>query len=201
MDNINFVELADFCVNRYKENHSGKTNVYDRTLYVSITEDNRVLCSYTPHILRNAYKCILVHQRSEKAVTNWYAWYTVEYIDEKGCVHGTKLENGFELYVTWLDKWSNMYMGLYYENNSLYTCYSPWEEHLPKIWELYTRVKDVKSKKEIFLISDIFNKDDTILKNEKEKEDLKFTEYLLKQERDQYKEMLDEIKKMLESRE
>jgi len=51
----------------------------------------------------------------------------------------------------------------------------------------------VKSEKEIELIVKLFNKDETILELEKEIEDFTFLNKLLKQERDQYKDLLKEI--------
>jgi hypothetical protein len=68
---------------------------------------------------------------------------------------------------------------------------------MPKVWELYTRLKDVPTEKEIKLIADLFRKDEKILELEKEIEDFKFTNHLLEQERNQYKELLDEIKEAL----
>ena len=198
MDNVDFLELASYCVNRYKESHSSKNNEYVCTLYVAITEANRVLCSSTPHILRKAHQCILINQRSTKANTNWYSWFDVEYIDENGCVRGIDLGRGFKLYVTNAGQFSNMMMFLDYENNSIYKGFAPWDVQLTKIWELYTRVKDLQSKSEIELIAELFRKDETILKLEKEKEDFKYKEELLKQERNQYKDLLDEIKNMVE---
>ena len=64
------------------------------------------------------------------------------------------------------------------------------------MWELYTRLKEVSLSKEIELISDLFRKDEQVLTLEKEIEDFKFSNNLLKQERDQYKELLDEIKEI-----
>jgi hypothetical protein len=78
MDKIDFVELATFCVNRYKETHTGSGERYEGTLYAAIFDNNEVRCSTTPHILRNAEQCILIHHRSQIAISNWYSWYFVE---------------------------------------------------------------------------------------------------------------------------
>ena len=80
MANVDFVELAIYCANRYKEAHTEKNSErYVGTLYVCIAEDNSIMCSKTPHILRSAHQCILIHERSELAISNWYSWYRVEF--------------------------------------------------------------------------------------------------------------------------
>ena len=75
MSNIDFVELATFCANRAKETCSSWGGKYERTHYVSILEDNTVKYSMTPHVLRNAHQCILMHERSEIPISNIYYWY------------------------------------------------------------------------------------------------------------------------------
>ena len=198
MDKIDFIELATFCVNRYKESHNTSSNSYAGSLYVAILEDNQVLCSRTPHILKNATKCILVHQRSELAVSNYYFWYNVEFIDENGCVFDGNLGNGFKLDVSAWGQFSNQMMSLLYNQSSLYWCRPPFEDHISKVWEIYSRLKDFSTEKEINLTAELIRKDEKILELEKEVEDFTFTNQLLKQERDQYKELLDEIKEMVE---
>ena len=59
--NIDYVELGTYCQNRYKESLDGSKNKYQKTWFVSINEDNSTLISTTPHILKNATKCILIH--------------------------------------------------------------------------------------------------------------------------------------------
>ena len=200
MDKVDFIEIANYCVNRYKESHNNPENIYVDTLYAAITKDNQVLTSSTPHILRNANKCILIHQRSKLALSNWYSWYKIEYINEEGCVFDIELGNGFTLDIMAWGSYANQVMSLDYEGEHIYWCKRPWTDKLPKVWEMYTKVKDLKTKGEIALIAELFRKDETILKLEKEKEDFKYKEELLKQERDQYKDLLDEIKEMVESK-
>ena len=194
MEKIDFIELATYSTNRYKESHSDNGVRYGGTLYVAIDEDNNVKCSKTPHILRNAVQCLLIHCKLELAVTNWYSWYNVEYINEEGCVLDSNLGNKFELYTLASGSYSNQMMRLTYNEMELYSCYTPWEDNIGKIWRLYCEVKDLESVNEIKLVASLFRKDETILELKKEIENFKFTEHLLEQERDQYKELLDEIK-------
>ena len=122
--------------------------------------------------------------------------YNVEFIDESGCVHDGNLGDGFNLEVSAWGQFSNQVMSLSYNQSSLYWFHAPFENKIPKMWELYTRLKEVSLSKEIELISDLFRKDEQVLTLEKEIEDFKFSNNLLKQERDQYKELLDEIKEI-----
>ena len=50
MGRVDFIEIAEYCVNRYKEAHNSQNDSYENTLYVAITSDNRILLSSTPHI-------------------------------------------------------------------------------------------------------------------------------------------------------
>lgn len=200
MDRIDFVELASYCTNKYRESHNTNSNSYAGTLYVAILENNQVLCSRTPHVLKNAEKCILVHQRDQLAVSNYYYWYNIDYIDENGCVSNGNLGDGFSIDVSAWGSFSNQIMSLDYNGSHLFWCGVPFEDHMPKVWELYTRLKDIPAEKEIKLIADLFRKDEKILDLEKEIEDFKFTNHLLEQERNQYRELLDEIKDALNKR-
>lgn len=193
MDKIDFIELATYCTNKYRESHNTNNNSYAGTLYVAILEDNQVLCSKTPHVLKNAEKCILVHQRDQLAVSNYY-WYNIDYINDNGCVFNGNLGDGFSIEVSAWGSFSNQIMSLDYNGSHLFWCRPPFEDHMPKVWELYTRLKDVPAEKEIKLIAELFRKDENILELEKKVEDFTFTNQLLKQERDQYKELLEDIR-------
>jgi predicted patatin/cPLA2 family phospholipase len=56
---------------------------------------------------------------------------------------------------------------------------------------------NMTSVSEMMLVVDAFEKDERILELERQIEDFKFTNNLLERERDQYKDMLDEIKELL----
>lgn len=203
MANVDFVELAIYCANRYKEAHTEKNSErYVGTLYVCIAEDNSIMCSKTPHILRSAHQCILIHERSELAISNWYSWYRVEFINDQGCVFDSNLGDDFNLSVSSWGNYSNQRMSLTYGSNnlSLYQCKEPFEKNIYKVWELYTHLKDLKTISEIKLIADLFQKNEKIFELENQIEDISYTNHLLKEERDQYKNMLDEIKEMIDSK-
>jgi len=188
MSNIDFVELATFCANRAKEARSSWGGKYERTHYVSILEDNTVKYSMTPHVLRNAHECILMHERSEIPISNLYYWYEFEYINPEGCVFVSDLENDFDL-ISYKSKHSAPFIELRYKENFLYS-----NLNIQKVWELYSKIKDIPTETERKLVVDLFEKDEKIFELEEQIKDFSFANQLLKQERDQYKELLDEIK-------
>ena len=197
MEKIDFIELAKYCASVFKEAHTKSGDFYKSTLYVSISEDNEVLCSKTSHVLNNASRCILVHEHAKLAVSNYYSWYKVQYIDENGCVFDGELGDGYTLSVYACGSFSNMWMELHLNNNTLYSCRPPFERQMAKIWKFYQKVKDISSEKEVKTIADLFRKDEKILELEKEIEGFKYENYLLEQQRNEYRDLLDEIKEMV----
>jgi hypothetical protein len=69
--------------------------------------------------------------------------------------------------------------------------------NIQKVWELYSKIKDIPTETERKLVVDLFEKDEKIFELEEQIKDFSFANQLLKQERDQYKELLDEIKDAL----
>ena len=88
-------------------------------------------------------------------------------------------------------------MQLSYDNRVIYSCRRPWEDHMAKVWQLYSRVRGIESANEIKLIAELFKKDEKILELEKEIEDFRFSNRLLEQEREQYRDLLDEIRQIV----
>ena len=199
MNETNFIEIAEYCIKQYKEKFTTNEDChYVDTLYACITRNNMVLCSKTPHILKEAYNCILIHCRSAKALVHWYNWYSVEYIDEKGCVHENNLDENFKLKISAWGSNDNQIMRLSYEGNNLYLTGLPWEDKLQHVWDLYSIVKNLKTKQEILLAAKLFEQESEISKLTSDINGYKFENELLKRERDQYKDLLDSIKSIVE---
>lgn len=194
MADIDFIELANYCQNRYKEKNTSDKRRYGNTSYVAITKDDEVIHSATPHALKMAEQCILLHYASEITSSGSWNRYLTQFIDKNGIVYNNRFDENFELcldYDSLSLKYENCYIAKYPRTN---------ENSIKKLWKLYSRVKDIKSSKEIFLIADLFQKDEKILELEKQIENFKFTNYLLDQERNQYKSLLDDIAKMVENK-
>lgn len=188
MGKTDFKGLASLCVQKYKDSLDNERERYVDTLFVAITEKDDVLCSKIPSILEQASKCVLIHQKKQLAVTNWYSWYKVDYVDGNGCVTDGNLGQGFELSISSRDTFANQVMSL---------CRRPWEDNMAKVWKLYSMTKKMETDKEIELTARLFRSDEKILEMEREIASHEFTNHLLEQERDQYKSLLDEIKKMV----
>ncbi len=199
MEQIDFIELAEYCVKKAKEVSSYVIKHYESTQFVCISKDNSVKCSMTPHILRDEYQCILMHKMRDYNDT----WYEFEFINEERCVKASDLDDIFILssertkrdkpLIMLKEHWVNE-VGV---DQYHMLCSS---DDICKIWDIYSRIKDVSSKSEWKLIVELFKKDEKILGLEKLTEDFNYTNHLLEQERDQYKDMLDEIKEMIDSK-
>lgn len=196
MANVDFVELAKYCQQKFKEQHEREDERYIDTLFVSIGENGSIKHSKTPHVLKDAYQCILVHQKSKLALKYWYGWYSVEFIDDEGCVHGINLDDNYKLYVSSWGSYSNQVMCLDYADNHLYWFGSPFEKKISQAWELYSKVKDIKNEAEIKLIAELYRKDEQIFELQNGNANLKFTNVLLEQEKQLYQGLLEEIKGM-----
>ena len=197
--NTNFVELGTYCQTEYKKNLHPNNEKYVKTLFVAIMHDDSILMSTTPHILSNASKCLLIHERLALAVTNWHSWYLVQYINQKGEVLDNRLDDDFILTTIICGSYDNQLLSLV-ENQHSY-CYfrAPWtEKTIKSIWNLYVTLKKATTVSERRLIGSLYDKDQSILELEKEKQDLEFQVRLLEQEKNMYKGILNEIKDMLD---
>lgn len=199
MEKTDFKGLASLCVQKYKDSLGNERERYVDTLFVAITEKDDVLCSKIPSILEQASKCVLIHQKKQLAVTNWYSWYKVDYVDGNGCVTDGNLGQGFELSISSRDTFDNQVMSLYYGYHELYACRRPWEDNMAKIWKLYSMTKKMETDKEIELTARLFRSDEKIVEMERKIASHELTNHLLEQERGQYKSLLDEIKEMVNS--
>ncbi len=96
-----FIELSQVSLRKYRYSlGSVDTERYKNTLYVAISENNQVSCAYNPVILKEAYQCILIHCKSKIAVTNWYNWYKVEFINHNGINLGEIIGNDCHLKIS-----------------------------------------------------------------------------------------------------
>lgn len=133
---IDFIKCAQSSLQSYKESIGSKEN-YVNTLYVAISENDKVSCSYEPSVLSNAYQCILIHCRSSLAVTNYYRWYKAEFINYKGQNLGGIIGNDCHFNIDWIVSWSNQVLHLYHQKEVLYFCHPPFEGHMQGLWDAY----------------------------------------------------------------
>lgn len=193
---MNFIELAKYCQENFKDEHKSQEDLYVGTIFVAILKD-KVLTSRTPHILQDAEKCILIHEYRKLAYTRTYSWYTIETIDMNGCVLRNRIDDEFELKVLACGQFSNQCMELVADRRVYISYRIPFESNIVKILKLYHNIKDLKNKRERELVADLYRRDETILDLKIQIENLNFTTKLLEQERNQYKTLLDEINKLV----
>ena len=198
MGEINFIELATFCQNEKKEAYEKMNDTnYAYTLFVAITEDNQVLTSRTAHILANAHKCILIHARSSLAISKWYNWYDVQFINDQGQVLKDALDEEFTLDISAWGSYANQKITISADGERYFSASMPCDDSITNFWKLYLRLKEAKTRTERKLISNLFKKDQTILELEKEVEDFKFKTQLLEDEKAMYKELIKEIQSIV----
>ena len=105
-------DIAKYCEERARVKHtvskdSMQIEKYKSTLFVAISHDNNVTCSYTPQVLSEAEQCILIHAYDKRAETNDYTWYDVEYIDANGAVSEKRLDSNVRLYIAYSEHFYN----------------------------------------------------------------------------------------------
>lgn len=199
--NIDFVELGTYCQTEYRRTLDSLKDKYRKTLFVAIVDDNSISVSATPHILSNAKKCILIHERLSLAISNWYSWYVVQFINENGEVLVGRLDNDFELCTVACGGYDNQWLELRADHRTYYSCKAPWKENdIKSIWDLYVRLKQATTECERNLIASLFKKDQTILELEKANQNFEYKTQLLENEKKLYKGILDDIKNLLEQK-
>ena len=199
--NIDFVELGTYCQTEYRKTLDSLKDKYRKTLFVAIMDDNSISVSATPHILSNAKKCILIHERLSLAISNWYSWYVVQFINENGEVLVARLDNDFELCTVACGGYDNQWLELCADHRTYYSCKAPWKENdIKSIWDLYVRLKQATTECERNLIASLFKKDQTILELEKANQNFEYKTQLLENEKKLYKGILDDIKNLLEQK-
>ena len=171
--NIDFVELGTYCQTEYRKTLNQLKDKYRKTLFVAIKDDNSISVSTTPHILSNASKCIMIHERLSLAISNWYSWYVVQFINENGEVFVNRIDNDFELHTVSCGGYDSQWLELCADNRTYYSCKAPWkEDDIKSIWELYVKLKQATTKCERNLIASLFEKYKTILEWEKADQNL-----------------------------
>lgn len=202
MNKVNFVEIAEYCQEQARIKHSSSRNSYSSSLFASISVDNKIECSYTPHILAAAKQCLLIHAYVFTPGCKAYTFYDIEYIDENGCVNQSRLDGNFRLYITFRDHWDNqiMYLRSNDEKTTYYSCTGPWQDKIEVVWNLYLKIRNC-SLQEAKMVASLAMKDKQIALQAKCINELEVTKLYLEQEVAAYRGMLDEIKLLVKGNE
>lgn len=199
-NSIDLLEIAEFCRNEIAQKCEQSDRKYGyHILYVAIMEDSTIKVSETPHILKNAVKCVLIHSWNQLAATIYYDTYLVQFINSDGTVHESMIDDEYSLEICASSyncparlflcrKGEKVYSKQLYYNVSL-------DSLIPFVWKLYLKCKDESSSLlESKLIGEIAEKNETINSLEEDKKSQSFRERILEDEIKQYKALLDEIK-------
>lgn len=208
MEKVNFIEIAKYCQEQSRVNHTVWRNMtryeeYVDTLFVSISEENIVTCSCISNVLENAKQCILIHSYKKLAEYVRYTWYDIDYIDPMGNVWHNRLDANHKLYVDKSRCYANqvMYLRRDDDNSSiLYSCDTPWNDKMQTVWDVYMKIRDC-SLQEAKMVASLAMKDNKIALQAKRIKELEATKLYLEQEVAVYKSMLDDIKSLLENHE
>ena len=93
---VDFMELASYCKQDIELKCSKTDHKFEYDiLYAAIQEDDDIKTSRTPHILKEAKQCILIHSWQQLASTIDYDTYLVQCINQNGEVHSDKLDNDY----------------------------------------------------------------------------------------------------------
>lgn len=140
---IDFIELSEESLRSFNQSlGSADVERYIDTLYVAISENNEVSCSYDSAVLDDAYQCILIHCKSVLAVTNWHNWYKTEFINHNGHNLGGIIGNDCTIRINWEGSWSNQVLKLRQRDEVVYSCNAPFENHMQAMWNAYCRTLD-----------------------------------------------------------
>lgn len=181
-----FKEIAQKSVDEFKASLNLEHDEYVNTLYVAISENNKVSCAYDSFILNDAYQCILIHCRSQMAVTNKYKWYRFEFINHRGQNLGKIIGNDCIIVIKWYGSWANQTMELIHRGNIIYSCKAPFELHMQSIWDSYCNTLN-EGQVDITALK-------TLLAQKEERI------HELEEQVSQYKQLLDGIKELIENR-
>ena len=170
MTKVNFMELAKYrqafqmkiCS---EDNRPGVKQFYRNTIFIAISEDNKMSVSLTPHVLDGAHKCLIIHKldvhRNGYTGINVHTVYEFEFINEFGEVTDGNIDDEYRFSQT-----QNCIV-LYKRNKKTFSS----EEHcgyitiftlrdniraIKFLWELYLNLKNVTDDEERKKIKESF---------------------------------------------
>ena len=201
---IDFVEIAKNVVLEFKAEYDNQKDCdfVGYQLYVSIMEDGSIQTSTRPNVLSKGKECLIILTHSDLAVTNYYRWYVIKYIDENGNVHNGYFSNGWHIEITSWGQFSNQILSLSKDNESLFSesqapWENPWDEPFHRLWDFYQLVSQCSSMEEVKFIADNYELKEKIKKQNEEISALDFVKKKLEMERDQYRSLFKEMKEMI----
>ena len=207
---VNFEEIANYCIDQVKQDcldHPSSQKGYSTALYVAITEDNQIRLSQTPHILKDAKRCYIIHKWRNLAATLWYAAYKVQSINEKGEVGDGQLDDEYSLHIQWAHFDCRERIELLMNGETVYSA-GIWKNgqynlarEISYVWELYRKCKsECSTLMESKLLGKLAATEQGMAELKQKLADSTVKERLLEDEIKAYRSLLDEIKTVVEKR-
>ena len=197
--NIDFIELAEYCRKEYEEKHTNSESSYEGTFYVAVSKDDEITVSTTPHILRDAHRCILIHKSEVLDGGCWCYHHKFEMIDEKGAVHNDLIDENCS--ITMIERYYKSEMTLNWHDSRIATFTEgkdSYKDAFPKFWKLYLKCRECSCEEEAILLGRLYEKDQKILELERENDSLKYAKKLLEMQKEENDILLRRIKDALD---
>lgn len=201
--NEQLLEIAEYCKNEVEKDCKRTDRYGYEILYAAIFDDSSIKVSATPHILREASHCLLIHKWMQLAVTQYYDTYRVQHITSDGEVLEGMLDDEYSL---------SIYASSF--NHSARICLKRngdevfWkalmyntriEKMIPFTWGLYLKCKsECKTFLESKLMGTLAKKEDSIKSLEESLANSSLKEQILQDEICAYKNLLSDIQAYFE---
>lgn len=196
MDIFEKKQIAEKCIKKYKKEKGDK---YINTLFVAIHSDDSVQESMDDSVLEMAEKFMLIHSYRELAVTNYYTWYDIDFVEDNGSVLRDQFDSNFRVYISFLGQYSCKVIYFVFDETDTTLYFESYPCEMQKIWNLYLKCKECKTEKEMQLLCELVKKDSEINVLKLDVEEQNFVKLFLEQQNKQYEQILAEIKRMFES--
>ena len=203
---FDFMELAAYCKQEVEKKCAETDRKWDyKILYMAIYDDDSIKISRTPHVLKGAKHCILVHSWEQLAATIAYDTYLVQSINENGEVLESSLDSEYSIHIYPSSFNNSAGISLRRNGDAIYEAkiWANGEHILPQrltfAWNLYQKSKkECKTLKESQLLGKLAKANQNIEELESKLADSSVNERLLEAEVRQYRSLLDEVKNLMD---
>jgi hypothetical protein len=203
-EKINFVEIAEKVVANFRDNISVPELRYyvHNPLFVLIDEEENIRVSFLPDVLNEAKECmiILTYNNKNQGSIYYYPHYKVFRIKDDGMVQEGYSKEGWKIYITGTYYTSPSQILLSKDKTSIFCSHWKGEESLYEVWRVYKKCKECETATEAKLIgenSQLLEEIETLKGKNKE---LELLNKIAETTKKQYKDLLEEIKSLLEEK-
>ena len=155
MDIFEKKQIVEKCIKKYKKEKGDK---YINTLFVAIHSDDSVQESMDDSVLEMAEKFMLIHSYRELAVTNYYTWYDIDFVEDNGSVLRDQFDSNFRVYISFLGQYSCKVIYFVFDKTDTTLYIESYPCEMQKIWNLYLKCKECKTEKEMQLLCELVKK-------------------------------------------